>query len=122
MEYKRFVVPAFEREPGKWRANIRRADGTPVKVICGKKLEQSVTRFDACTAVAAARMAGTTIVDPYDHASFVADASARAERQCAMRRRHCQAIEAFAIRGAVTAKSIMPTVDARHFGMSVAAT
>jgi hypothetical protein len=38
MEYKRFVVRAFEQEPGKWRASIRRADGKPVKIIGGEKL------------------------------------------------------------------------------------
>jgi hypothetical protein len=69
MEYKRFVVQAFEREPGKWRANVRRADGKPVKVIGGKKLEQSVTRFDARTAVAASRMALAAI----DAGTFVRD-------------------------------------------------
>ncbi len=69
MEYKRFVVRAFEQEPGKWRANIRRADGKPVKVIGGKKLEQSVTRFDAHTAVAAIRMAVAEI----DAGTFVRD-------------------------------------------------
>jgi hypothetical protein len=34
-----------------------------------------------------------------------------------MRRRHCRAIQPLAIRCALTAKSITPTVDARHFGM-----
>ena len=65
----RFVVKAFEREPGKWRANIRRADGKPVKVISGKKLEKSVTRFDAGTAVDAIRMAMVAI----DAGTFVRD-------------------------------------------------
>ncbi len=69
MEYKRFVLQTFEREPGKWRASIRRADGKPVKVIGGKKLEKSVTRFDAGTAVAAIRMAMTAI----DAGTFVRD-------------------------------------------------
>ena len=27
MEYKQFVVRAFEREPGKWRASVERANG-----------------------------------------------------------------------------------------------
>ena len=27
MEYKRFNVKAFEREPGKWRASVERANG-----------------------------------------------------------------------------------------------
>ena len=61
MEFKRFVVQAFERELGKWRASIRRADGKPVKVIGRKKLEQIVTRFDAPTAVAAIFMAMAAI-------------------------------------------------------------
>ena len=69
MEYKQFVVQAFEREPGKWRASIRRADCKPVKVIGGKKLEQSLTRFDARTAVAAIRMALAAI----DAGTFVRD-------------------------------------------------
>jgi hypothetical protein len=33
MEYKQFRVQAFEREPGKWRANVRRGDGKPVKFV-----------------------------------------------------------------------------------------
>jgi hypothetical protein len=27
MEYKQFVVRTFEREPGKWRASVERANG-----------------------------------------------------------------------------------------------
>ena len=72
MEYKRFVVRAFERESGKWRASIRRADGKPVKVIGGRKFEQSVTRFDARTADAAIRMAMAAI----DAGTFVRDRAA----------------------------------------------
>ena len=53
MEYKRFVVRAFEQEPGKWRASIRRADGKPVKIIGGKKLEQGNMSGDERTAAAA---------------------------------------------------------------------
>ncbi len=69
VEYKRFVVKAFERGPGKWRASIRRADGKPVKVIGGKKLEKTVTRFDTRTADAAIRMAMIAI----DAGTFVRD-------------------------------------------------
>ena len=47
MKYKRFDVRALEREPGKWRASIRRVDGKPVKVIGRKKLYQFETSFDA---------------------------------------------------------------------------
>ena len=53
MEYKRFVVQAFEQEPGKWRASIRRADGKPVKIIGGNKLEQGNMSGDERTAAAA---------------------------------------------------------------------
>jgi hypothetical protein len=63
---------------------------------------------------------GTTIIDPYDYASIAADANARAERQCPMRRRHCRTIQTLTIRCAMTAKSITPAVDARHFGLRVA--
>jgi hypothetical protein len=65
MEYKQLVVQAFEREPGKWRASIRRADGKPAKVIGGKKLDQSIT--DERTAAAAILMAMAAI----DAATFV---------------------------------------------------
>ncbi len=61
VEYMRFIVRAFERQPGKWRASIRRGDGKPVKVIGGRKFEQSVTRFDARTGEAAIRMAMAAI-------------------------------------------------------------
>ena len=61
VEYKRFFVKAFEREPGKWRASIRRADGKPLNVIRGKKLEQFVTGLDAPEAVAAIFIAMTSI-------------------------------------------------------------
>jgi hypothetical protein len=69
MEYKQFCVQAFEREPGKWRADIRRADGGPVKVIGRKKLEKSITRFDATSAVAALVVAMAVI----DAGAFVRD-------------------------------------------------
>jgi hypothetical protein len=45
------------------------APSKQVKVIAGKKLEQSVTRFDAHTAVAAIRMAMAAI----DAGTFVRD-------------------------------------------------
>ena len=61
MEYKQFVVRAFERRPGMWRAGVRRADGEPVKVIGRRKLYEFVTTFDAKTAVAAMLMAVATI-------------------------------------------------------------
>jgi hypothetical protein len=69
MEYKRFQVHAYEREPGKWRAAIRRVDGKPVKILGRKKLTQDVTSFDAASAAAAVAMAMTAI----DAGSFVRD-------------------------------------------------
>ena len=59
----------------------------------------------------------TTIVDAYRHASAVANANARAERQRAMRRCNCRAIQTLAIRCAMTAKTITSAIDARNFGM-----
>jgi len=53
MEYKQFAVQAFEREPGKWRARIRRVDGEPVQIIGANKFEQSITRVDDRTPAAA---------------------------------------------------------------------
>jgi len=69
MEYKRFQVQAFEREPGRWRAAIRRVDGKPVKILGRKKLTQDVTSFDAASAAAAVAMAMTAI----DAGSFARD-------------------------------------------------
>jgi hypothetical protein len=57
MDYRQFVVEAFEREPGKWRARIQRASGKPVKVVGRKKLDQFVTGLNARTAEAALMMA-----------------------------------------------------------------
>jgi len=60
MEYnEQFIVEAFEREPGKWRASVRRADGKPVRIIARTrtKLDKFVTGVDATTAEAALRMA-----------------------------------------------------------------
>ena len=58
MEYRAFVIQAFEHEPGKWRARIRRVDGKAIMVIAGKnKLAQFITGLDATTAEAALLMA-----------------------------------------------------------------
>ena len=51
MEYKQFIVRTFEREPGKWRAIVRRSDGRPVMVCRGRvKIREFVTGIDAMTA------------------------------------------------------------------------
>jgi hypothetical protein len=46
MEYKRYVVTAFEREPGKWRGRIRRSDGKPLWTRYRKRLMEFVTGSD----------------------------------------------------------------------------
>jgi hypothetical protein len=61
MEYKQLSVEAFEREPGKWRARVRRLNGEPIKIIGRKKVDQFVTSFDAKTAAAAMGMAMAVI-------------------------------------------------------------
>ena len=33
--YKGFQIRAFEREQGRWRAEIRKADGSPLKTLVG---------------------------------------------------------------------------------------
>ena len=55
MEYKQFIIKRFEREPGKWRATVRRSDGKPL-MVSGRarvKLSEFVTGVDAMTAEAA---------------------------------------------------------------------
>jgi hypothetical protein len=66
MEYKQFHLRACEREPGKWRAKIRRADGKPMAVAGQKKIEHIVTSHDAATSAAAISMA----IGLIDTASF----------------------------------------------------
>jgi hypothetical protein len=52
MEYQGFVVEAFERDPGKWRAKLSRSSGRPL--ITGRnKIWRFVTSVDATTASAA---------------------------------------------------------------------
>jgi hypothetical protein len=59
MEYNGFVVKAAEREPGKWRASVRRVSGGAIRVMSHSrtKLDKFVTGIDAPTAEAAMRMA-----------------------------------------------------------------
>ena len=60
MEYKQFTVQAFEREPGKWRASVQRADG---KLLWkGRaKIRKFVTAMDATTPERAMQMAVAAI-------------------------------------------------------------
>jgi hypothetical protein len=56
MEYKRFTIKTIEREPGKWRASIQRANGRPL--WAGRaKIRHFVTGIDATTPQRAMHMA-----------------------------------------------------------------
>jgi hypothetical protein len=63
MEYKQFVVRAFEREPGKWRACIKRANGKAIMARLDHrlKLAKFTTGVDAKSAQAAMLMAMAAI-------------------------------------------------------------
>jgi hypothetical protein len=52
MEYKQFIVMAFEREPGKWRAKILRPTGKPL-ITGHKRIVQYLSGVDRTTASAA---------------------------------------------------------------------
>ena len=56
MEYRGFVVDAFERDPGKWRAKLSRSSGRPL-ITGRKRIWQFVTGIDTTTAPAALLMA-----------------------------------------------------------------
>jgi len=56
MEYHGFVVDAFERDSGKWRAKLSRSSGRPL-ITGRKRIWQFVTGVDAATAPAALLMA-----------------------------------------------------------------
>ncbi len=63
MEYKQFVVRAFEREPGKWRASVERANGIVIMptVDHRPRLAKFVTGVDAKSAQVAMLMAMAAI-------------------------------------------------------------
>ncbi len=64
MEYKQFVVRAFEREPRKWRASVERADGKAVMTMTNRRtLAKFVTGVDVKSAQAAMLMA-IAAIDP----------------------------------------------------------
>jgi hypothetical protein len=52
MEYKQFVIEAFEREPGKWRACVQRKNGKPLRAA-DRKFGKFTTGNDEISAVAA---------------------------------------------------------------------
>jgi hypothetical protein len=66
MEYKAYIVQAFEREPGQWRASIWRSDAKPLEESKRIKLDEFITAFDTATRSAAPQMALAAI----DAASF----------------------------------------------------
>jgi hypothetical protein len=59
VEYRHFTVNAFQQRPGKWRASVRRSDGTPLAIVGPHKVKiaESVTHIDSLTAEDALRMA-----------------------------------------------------------------
>jgi hypothetical protein len=62
MEYKQFIVRAFEREPGKWRASVERADGKVIMRMTNRRtLAKFVTGVDVKSAQAAILMAMAAI-------------------------------------------------------------
>ena len=64
MEYKQFVVKAFEREPGKWRASVERANGKVLLSAIARRrraLGKFITSMDAAAAEAAMQMAMAAI-------------------------------------------------------------
>ena len=68
MEYRHFIVNAFQQRPGKWRASVKRPDGTPLAVVGPHKVKiaQSVTHIDSLTAEDALR----TAIEAIDAGAF----------------------------------------------------
>jgi hypothetical protein len=52
VEYKHFLLRAFQREPGQWRASVKRLDGKPLMLVGSErvKLDTFVTGVDSSTA------------------------------------------------------------------------
>jgi len=83
VEYKQFVVKAFEREPGKWRASVERANGKALLKSmgrCRRILHTFVTGMDVTAADAAMQMAIAAI-----DANAFSRISTRDERQARIR-------------------------------------
>jgi hypothetical protein len=59
MEYDGFQVEVYERQPGRWRAGIRRLDGSKVRV--GDKRFELFYTMDAATADTALDLARKAI-------------------------------------------------------------
>jgi hypothetical protein len=80
VEYKQYIVKAFERAPGKWRANVKRSDGKPLMVPSRSKLAEFVTGVDSSMAKDALMKAFAAI-----------DAGAFSSRRTALKTRHHRA-------------------------------
>jgi hypothetical protein len=63
MQYKTFLIKAFQPEDGKWRARITRAHGRPLTSADPKRREL-ITSVDCSSAVEALTMAMETIDAP----------------------------------------------------------
>jgi hypothetical protein len=50
MEYKQFIIEAFQQEPGNWRARVRRKSGRPLKASGRSKSKVYITESDAASA------------------------------------------------------------------------
>jgi hypothetical protein len=59
VKYGHFIVNAFQQRPGKWRASVKRSDGTPLAELGLHKVRivRSITHIDSLTAEDALRMA-----------------------------------------------------------------
>ena len=44
--YKGFEIRVFEREQGRWRAEIRKADGSPIKILVWGQRTPHVDYYD----------------------------------------------------------------------------
>jgi hypothetical protein len=76
MEYKQFIVTAFERQPGKWRARVRRTSGRALVATSRIKLQEFVTGADVKTASEAMIMA----MEAIDAGAFSRKTSRSTER------------------------------------------
>jgi hypothetical protein len=57
MEYRQFVIQAFEEVPGKWRAKISRSDGKPLTLNGQRAAHRFINGFSATTAANALLLA-----------------------------------------------------------------
>jgi hypothetical protein len=62
MEYKQFIVQAFEQESGKWRASVERTDGKAIMAMTNRRtLAKFITGVDVNSAQVAILMAMAAI-------------------------------------------------------------